>query len=89
MSWNFRVIRKKHEVYNVYTNTEANEVMFEYYIHKVHYSDRGMLEYATDRPSTPYGESIQELYEELEMFKAALDKPVLEWQGNKIVEVED
>lgn len=62
MTWNYRVCVTENGSYE---------------IHEVYYDSLGRPEYRTARSVSPYGESLTELKKELEMMKAALEKPVL------------
>ncbi len=48
-----------------------------FHIHKVYYKDNGEIDGWTENPVSPAGETLEELKADMEMFKAALNKPVL------------
>lgn len=81
--WNYRVIREYDEEYNTYL----------YDIHGVHYNDEGVIHLWTDHPASPFGNDLEELKHDLELYTKAIDKPVLEIivEGDveKLVEVEE
>jgi hypothetical protein len=47
-------------------------------IHEVYYDGKGTIHAWTESPVSPFGETLDVLHRELDLFKAALDKPVLE-----------
>jgi hypothetical protein len=49
----------------------------EYGIHEVYFNDAGTLSSYTEDPVSPTGETLEELLEDLERFRAALKEPVL------------
>lgn len=61
MSWTYRVMR----------------VDGEYGIHEVYYNDAGALSSYTEEPVSPIGETLEELLGDMEMFRSALQHPVL------------
>jgi len=65
MSWNYRVIKKKHELEDSYS------------IHEVYYDD-GVPHSWSENPQKPYGSSVEELKSNIDMMMVALGKPVLE-----------
>ena len=68
MSWNYRVIHRNNE------STLGTNV---YAIHEVYY-EKGIPDTMTVNPQYPQGETIEELREDLEHYRLALDKPILE-----------
>lgn len=62
MSWNYRIIRSAHD----------GSVG----IHEVYYDD-GIPTGWSENPSSPYGETLNELKKEFEMMARALSMPVL------------
>ena len=82
MSWNYRVVRK-----NVYMGkTMAPEVKFA--IHETYYDSDKPTAITTDSME-PYGETLEELKNDLSYMVAALEKPVLDWEDFKNKEVKD
>ena len=65
--WNYRVMRHTDAVGRTH-----------YAIHEAYYNDVGEVTAWTDEPSAPFGETIEELREELERMLRALDYPVIE-----------
>jgi hypothetical protein len=61
MSWNYRVIE--------------HEEMF--YIHEVYYNDNGDIYAISEDPAGPAGETLEELKDDMEHYRQALDRPVL------------
>ena len=81
MSWNYRVVRKR-----VYMGKTMNsEVRFA--IHETYYDSDKPVSITTD-PMEPYGETLEELKNDLAYMVAALEKPVLNWEDFKNKEVE-
>lgn len=71
MSWDHRVVRRKHD------NGD-----FTFGIHEVYYRyDGGVGEpyMVTETPVGPFGLSVEELLEDAKMLLRAFDKPVLEY----------
>lgn len=68
MSWNYRVIRKRH--------TETDTVT--YHIHEVYYGEDQEIERWTSDPVEPLGESAAELREDIRYFLLAFRLPILE-----------
>lgn len=66
-TWNHRVMNMKSE--------NNGEDLFQ--IHEVHYDESGRPKMYTERSVGPVGESLDVLAKELELFTAALTKPVL------------
>ena len=67
MSWNYRVMKKK----------IRGEDVFE--IHEVYYHPNGGIKAWTENPIIPYGETMEELREDILMQSRALEKPVLDY----------
>jgi tRNA C32,U32 (ribose-2'-O)-methylase TrmJ len=65
--WNYRVMRHTDAVGRTH-----------YAIHEAYYNDVGEVTAWTNEPSAPFGETIEELREELERMLRALDYPVIE-----------
>ena len=69
MSWNYRVIR--------YVATEGGS---DYYtIHEVYYTEEGVPYLVSEKPVTPFGDSVEELKSDLSMMRAALRRPPLDY----------
>lgn len=67
MSWNFRVLRR----------TVGHEVI--YGIHEVYYDDAGTPRSCSSDAIEPYGDTVDDLRQELQHMVAALDEPVLDY----------
>lgn len=80
MSWNHRVIKKE-----LTSPTGEKETCFE--IHEVYYDGDGNPDAYTENAVSPFGESLEELRQEMKMFMDCLDKPVLMHNGDKLVEL--
>jgi hypothetical protein len=75
MTWNYRVVRVEEEGYD------------RYQLYEVYYDDDGKLEGMTENSMHPYGESVEELQNDLEYMMEALRKPVLDMKDlNKYFE---
>lgn len=69
--WNYRVVRK--------TFLIGEETEYRYEIHEVYYRE-GKPSMTTVEAMDPHGETIDNLREDLEWMKRALDKPVLDYE---------
>jgi hypothetical protein len=67
VSWNHRVLRRKEG--EGYT----------YAIHEVYYDPDGNVAACTENPVAPYGESLDELIEDVESYRRALNLPVIDY----------
>ena len=65
MSWNYRVMKIE----------EGGETT--YGVYEVYYDDEGSPRLYTKNPCPVFGNTIEELTEELGRFRRALDKPIL------------
>ena len=63
MYWNFRVFKDDNDGHT---------------IRRVYYDERGNPKMFSERPCSPFGESLEILEKEIEMMKAALWKPVID-----------
>lgn len=68
MTWNYRVIRKRH--------TESDTVTYQ--IHEVYYGEDREIERWTEDPVEPLGETAAELREDIKYFLQAFRLPILE-----------
>ena len=66
--WNYRVIRKR------YPDSDG----ISYQVHEVYYADNGSIEHWTEDPVQPFGETAEELREEIRFFLQAFRRPILE-----------
>jgi hypothetical protein len=66
--WNYRVIRKHYP--------DSDEVSYQ--IHEVYYADKGSIEHWTEDPVQPFGETPEELREDIRFFLQAFRRPILE-----------
>lgn len=66
--WNYRVIRKH--------DPHADEASYQ--IHEVYYSEGGRIEHWTEDPVQPFGETAEELREDIRFFLQAFRRPILE-----------
>ena len=70
MTWNYRVIHEK-----IILGDYEEDV---YTIHEVYYDEEGNPELTTESACYPQGETLDELREDMEFYRRALSKPVLE-----------
>lgn len=66
MSWDYRVVH----------SVDHDEDIYQ--IHEIYYSDSGEIRMWTERPVTPFGNSLNELIHDIALFGEAHEKPVLE-----------
>ncbi len=80
-TWDYRVLRK--------TDPNADTVSYE--VHEVYYHEDGSIDRWTAGSVRPYGETVEELREDLRHFLHAFRRPVLEEQqvDGRAVLVED
>jgi hypothetical protein len=78
MHWNYRVVRKSY-------NTNDGETHQMFGIHEVYYDDFGEVKYITTKPLDAYGDTPEELQEDLKEMLKAFDKPILEFNKDKSV----
>lgn len=80
-SWNYRIIK-----------TIRDKEPF-YRIHEVYYDDNGEIEGWTEEPVLPYGETVEELREDIHYFLQAFQQPILalkeENEKEKLVEIRE
>ena len=72
MTWNHRIIRRVHH-HSDGTTSES------FMVHEVYYDDAGRPVSCTEEGVEPYGETLEELVEELKMFSQAAGMPILEY----------
>lgn len=78
MNWNFRVIERVKD-------RADGCVDVSYSIHEVYYKD-GAPDMWSVTPQAPYGETLEELREDIERMARAIEKPTLKWDempGNR------
>ena len=68
MSWNHRVMKSK----------DGDDDYYQ--IHEVYYDKDGKVDGYTDRGTSPCGNSLQELKEDLERMLKSLDKEILDYE---------
>ena len=67
MSWDYRVVIKR------------STSMEHYGIHEVYYNEEGGTDYCTDTPCDPYGETLEELKENVLQMMGAFLEPIIEY----------
>ena len=79
--WNYRVLRFQ----------TPGMLDPQYAIHEVYFDAEGRITGCTEEEVSPFGESLEELREDLEAYKKALDLPVLtpnpDPQGPPLIEI--
>lgn len=71
MTWNYRVVRQ------VEIDERGREEVC-YGIHEVYYDEDGVPTTCTVNPVAPFGESPDELAEDMDRMRKALEEPVLD-----------
>jgi hypothetical protein len=72
--WNYRVVRK------AYPPGKDGTIEYVLGIHEVYYDDNGEPEMVTEDRMDPHGETLEELRDDIEHMRLALDKPVLDYE---------
>lgn len=75
MGWNYRVMKR-----------EYPDKRYSYAIYEVYYNEAGKAEMQSVDPMYIYGETLEELKADLQLYMKALDKPVLSYETRKEVE---
>lgn len=79
MSWNYRVVRRRHEY--------GGKDVYTFGIHEVYYNDEGKPRNLTVDPVTLCGQSREDVREDLELMLGAFSSPVLDYDEiNEVVE---
>ena len=65
MTWNYRVLR----------HVEKAEEWYQ--VHEVYYRENGSITSCSEEAIAPFGETVEELQEVIELMKAAFDKPAI------------
>lgn len=73
MTWNYRVLVKRTEGY---INCDEEQ----YGIHEVYYDDNGIAHSCTETACDPYGETVEELKDNMIQMMGALVKPTMEYE---------
>lgn len=74
MSWNYRVIK------HTYKDYPEDTILC---IHEVYYDENANITAFSENPVYPRGETTEELSKDLENYKKALNKPVLDLEELK------
>lgn len=82
MSWNYRIVKNQKG-----SKTGSQELSFE--IHEVYYDDKGNIESWTENPCSPYGETLEELKQDLKHMFKAFEEPVLEFTDSTKMKLTD
>jgi len=72
MSWNYRVLVKR-------TTREDYVEEERYGIHEVYYDDNGIAHSCTETPEDPYGETFEELRDNMIQIMGALLEPIIDY----------
>lgn len=76
MSWNYRVMKRKHKLPSGGTEDEFG-------IYEVYYNNKGKVDGWTEDSVAPHGETLEELKKAFDLYKGALDKPALDYKTGK------
>ncbi|MDP3987307.1 MAG: hypothetical protein Q8P81_03725 [Nanoarchaeota archaeon] len=80
MHWNYRVIKRVVK----YKGRDGNELREDFYaIYEVFYEEDGMPTSWSESPMHIQGESLEELKHDHDLYKRALEKPVLYWNEDE------
>ena len=82
MHWNHRVVRRQ------YTHSDGS-IEYTYTIREVYYDEDGKVDFMTEEPIYPHGESIKDLRWSLEKMKECLEHPVLDYETMKEIPSEE
>ena len=69
MTWNYRIIR--------HLDTGTGDDWFA--VHEVHYDAAGNPVGVTERPVAPQGATLEDVLNDMEIMRAAADKPTLDY----------
>jgi hypothetical protein len=73
MSWNYRIVRKDY--------SSDLTLLPTYQIHECYYEDdQKSIRFVTENPINPWGETLDELKENMHQMAEAFHKPVIEWE---------
>lgn len=75
MSWNYRVLKRRH----------GSDVS--YGVYEVYYDDEGRVVACSESATEPYGDTFEELVEDLKLFSVAATQPPLDY--DEIVDIEE
>ena len=73
MSWNYRIVRRD------------DDGIVSFGIHEAYFEEDGSCFAITEEPVKPYGETWDELYEDLSAMASAVGKPVLDYETRRPV----
>jgi imidazoleglycerol phosphate synthase glutamine amidotransferase subunit HisH len=74
MSWNYVVVRKQSKELE-----EDDPRQYSYYIHEAYYNTDGSLKFMTESEVEPWGDTFEDLKENMSMMTEAFDRPVVDW----------
>lgn len=83
MSWNYRVLRR------TWPAVDFGVSVTTYTIHEIYYDASGNISSWTVNPIEPIGETIDELQHDINHIIRATVLPVLEENGNTLVEIKE
>lgn len=75
MSWNYRVLKRRY----------GSDVS--YGVYEVYYDGEGRVVACSESPAEPYGDTFEELVEDLKLFSVATTQPPLDY--DEIVDIEE
>lgn len=85
--WNYRIVRHKTDMKEWYNSRklelpkDSPEIEYTYQIHEAYYDKQGKVHAITEEEVGPSGDSIEELKRSMELYKQALDRPVLDYDN--------
>ena len=85
--WNYRIVRHKTDMKAWYNErlmklpADQPEIVYTYQIHEAYYDKQGKVHAITEEEVGPSGESLEELQASFELYKKALEKPVLDYDS--------
>lgn len=82
MSFNYRVLQNVNDHELV-----SDDERIWYAIHEVYYDENGVPNASSSEPIYPYGTTLEELKESIELYLTALDKPTLKIENDVYVEI--
>lgn len=77
MTWNYRVVRKKHCWHD--SRTDQERVSYTYGIHEAFYDEGHYVGAITENPVEPFGDTIEELRHAWLMMAEAFGQPMLDY----------
>jgi len=70
MTWNYRIMRRKH----------PDDKTVDYGVYEVFYDEKGKIEGWTEEMICPTGETLKELIDDFKLYKQAFSRPILDYE---------